>query len=157
MAALYRRFAPMVHAIVIARLPRQEAADLVQQAFVDAMQRLGALREAGRFGAWLAAIARSRAADFHRRRRPTVALDEERAALPHDREGLGTAEVLAALGRLPEAYRETLLMRLSEGMTGPEIAARTGLTPGSVRVNLHRGMKLLRAELGLGEERVEPD
>jgi len=34
-----------------------------------------------------------------------------------------------------------------EGMTGPEIAARTGLTAGSVRVNLHRGMQQLRAIL----------
>ena len=40
-------------------------------------------------------------------------------------------------------------MRLIEGMTGPEIAERTGLTPGSVRVNLHRGMALLRQKLGL--------
>ena len=45
---------------------------------------------------------------------------------------------------LPEAYRETLVLRLVEGMTGPEIAARTGLTAASVRVNLHRGMKMLR-------------
>jgi RNA polymerase sigma-70 factor (ECF subfamily) len=36
-------------------------------------------------------------------------------------------------------------------MTGPEIAARTGLTPASVRVNLHRGMKMLREKLGLEE------
>jgi len=40
-----------------------------------------------------------------------------------------------------------LMLRLVEGMTGPEIAARTGLTDGSVRVNLHRGMKLLREKL----------
>jgi RNA polymerase sigma-70 factor (ECF subfamily) len=51
---------------------------------------------------------------------------------------------------LPEAYRETLLMRLVEGLTGPEIALRTGLTPDSVRVNLHRGMKLLRERLDGG-------
>ena len=48
---------------------------------------------------------------------------------------------------LPEAYRETLVLRLVEGMTGPEIAERTGLTPASVRVNLHRGMKMLREKL----------
>jgi RNA polymerase sigma-70 factor, ECF subfamily len=39
------------------------------------------------------------------------------------------------------------VLRLVEGMTGPEIAARTGLTPASVRVNLHRGMKQLRERL----------
>jgi RNA polymerase sigma-70 factor (ECF subfamily) len=57
--------------------------------------------------------------------------------------------VLAAIRELPDAYRETLVLRLVEGMTGPEIAARTGLTAGSVRVNLHRGMKQLRERLGL--------
>ena len=61
--------------------------------------------------------------------------------------------VLASIQRLPEAYRETLVLRLVEGMTGPEIAERTGLTPGSVRVNLHRGLQLLRDALG-GKDRT---
>jgi len=51
--------------------------------------------------------------------------------------------------RMPVAYKETLVLRLIEGMTGPEIAEQTGMTPESVRVNLHRGMKLLRKELGI--------
>ena len=55
--------------------------------------------------------------------------------------------VLAVIRSLPEAYRETLVLRLVEGLTGPEIADRTGLTAASVRVNLHRGMKLLRERL----------
>jgi len=55
--------------------------------------------------------------------------------------------LLDVVRSLPEAYRETLVLRLVEGMTGPEIAARTGLTPASVRVNLHRGMKMLREKL----------
>ena len=60
--------------------------------------------------------------------------------------------ILDCITRLPEAYREPLVLRLVEGLTGPEIAARTGLTHGSVRVNLTRGMTLLRpllAEAGL--------
>ena len=57
------------------------------------------------------------------------------------------AMILGFVRSLPEAYSETLVLRLVEGMTGPEIAARTGLTPGSVRVNLHRGMKQLREKL----------
>jgi RNA polymerase sigma-70 factor (ECF subfamily) len=60
--------------------------------------------------------------------------------------------VLAVIRSLPEAYREPLILRLVEGMTGGEIAARTGLTPASVRVNLHRGMKQLRRKLE--EERL---
>ena len=61
------------------------------------------------------------------------------------------AEILELIRSLPDAYRETLVLRLVEGMTGPEIAARTGLTAASVRVNLHRGMKLLRERLGIME------
>jgi len=55
---------------------------------------------------------------------------------------------IAAIASLPEAYRETLMLRLVAGLDGPEIAARTGLTHGSVRVNLHRGIALLRERLG---------
>ena len=50
---------------------------------------------------------------------------------------------------LPEAYREPLVLRLVEGLTGPEIAARTGMTHGSVRVNLCRGMAMLRPLLAM--------
>ena len=75
----------------------------------------------------------------------------EPAAAPTGGPGqrLDATRVLTALQALPEAYREPLVLRLVEGLTGPEIAEQTGLTPGSVRVNLHRGMKLLRAALGL--------
>ena len=58
--------------------------------------------------------------------------------------------MLEMIRGLPEAYRETLIMRLVEGMTGPEIAKLTGLTPDSVRVNLCRGMKMLRELAGAG-------
>ena len=61
--------------------------------------------------------------------------------------GPATTWPMAALRSLPEAYRETLVLRLVEGLTGPEIADRTGLTAASVRVNLHRGMKRLRETL----------
>lgn len=59
--------------------------------------------------------------------------------------------MIAALRELPDAYREVLAMRLVEGLRGPEIAERTGLRPGSVRVNLHHGMALLREKLGWKE------
>lgn len=58
-------------------------------------------------------------------------------------------EILTAIRALPETYKETLILRLIEGMTGNEIAEQTGLTPESVRVNLHRGMKMLRQKLGV--------
>lgn len=152
-ARLYRAYGPMVHAILLSRVHDAEVADLVQDVFVTALRRLRELRDPAAFGGWLAAISRNRAVDHRRRRREVVRLDEEawpaRSSIPAE-----AMQVLRTIRRLPEAYRETLVMRLVEGMTGPEIARRTGLTAGSVRVNLHRGMKLLRARLkeGGGDE-----
>ena len=151
---LYDRHARMVHGILLARVPPGEVDDLVQDVFLQALPRLGSLRDAARFGAWLAAIARNRANDYYRRSRPTTELTETLPADQIEDRAATSAEmaqasaILAAIRELPNAYRETLILRLVEGMTGPEIAARTGLTPGSVRVNLHRGMQQLREKLG---------
>jgi len=142
---LYDRYARMVHGIMLARVPRTEVDDLVQDVFLSALRRLPTLREAAAFGGWLAMIARNRAVDYHRHSSGTVELTEEMGG----QKSLETQAkaVLAVIRTLPEAYREPLILRLVEGMTGPEIAERTGLTPASVRVNLHRGMKLLRDKL----------
>src|SRR5579862_1485013 len=64
---LYDRYARMVHGVLLARVPVSEVDDLVQDVFLLALRRLSTLREIGSFGAWLAAIARNRANDFHRR------------------------------------------------------------------------------------------
>jgi len=145
-AQLYQRFARMVHGIVLARIDRTDVDDVVQDVFVNALDRLGDLREPAAFGGWLAAIARHRAADYGRRRMVTDSLESD-AVSCSDSDQLGALAVLDAVRSLPDAYRETLTLRLVEGMTGAEIAERTGLTPASVRVNLHRGMKLLREKL----------
>jgi len=139
---LYDRYSRMVHGILLARVPRGEVDDLVQDVFLTALRQLGALRDDGAFGGWLAMIARNRACDYHRRAREWTELPEDLPARGHR-----TPEAVAALdaiGGLPEAYRETLILRLVEGMSGEEIAERTGMTAASVRVNLHRGMKQLR-------------
>jgi RNA polymerase sigma-70 factor (ECF subfamily) len=143
--SLYEQYSRMVHGILLAHVSYMEAEDLVQDVFLRAMQQLPSLREPAAFGGWLAAIARRLAVDLHRKYRP--ALDTQDAP-ERSRPNYEALEVLQKLRSLPKAYRETLILRLVEGMTGPEIAVRTGLTPESVRVNLCRGMKLLRQALG---------
>lgn len=148
-ARLYQLYAPLVHGILLARVPRAEVDDLVQDIFLHAYKKLHTLRDSASFGPWIAMIARNRAVDFHRRSKETVEINDElRGSEAHDSRA---AEILELIRSLPEAYRETLVLRLVEGMTGPEIAVRTGLTAASVRVNLHRGMKLLREQLGFVE------
>jgi RNA polymerase sigma-70 factor, ECF subfamily len=146
---LYELYSGLVHGILLARVPRVEVDDLVQDIFLHAFRKLNTLRDWNSFGPWIAMIARNRATDFHRRSRDTVELTEDVRST--DSSTNRATEILELIKGLPEAYRETLVLRLVEGMTGPEIATRTGLTPASVRVNLHRGMKQLREKLGFTE------
>jgi RNA polymerase sigma-70 factor, ECF subfamily len=150
---LYDRYARMVHGVLLAKVPVSDVDDLVQDVFIRALRRLSTLRETANFGAWLAAIARNVANDYYRRSMPEEPLIDD---LSDQEIQCGTSgadqnepavAILEAVMSLSETYRETLILRLVEGMTGPEIAARTGMTHGSVRVNLHRGMEQLRTKL----------
>src|SRR5712664_3765905 len=150
---LYDRYARMVHGILLARVPPREVDDLVQEVFLLALRQLHALRDVSRFGPWLGTITRNRANDYFRKAIPVEKVTEpvsenqvESRTTNHAAEH-EAAVILAVVRALPEPYREPLILRLLEGMTGPEIAARTGLTRGSVRVNLCRGMQLLRGRL----------
>ncbi len=148
-AQLHARFARAVRALLLAHAPLREVDDLLQETFLQAWRARAALREPERFGAWLFAISRSLAGRA-RKAMPRESLPESLAAPGaelHAQLAAEGAEALSALRALPEAYRETLALRLIEGLSGPEIAAATGLTHGSVRVNLHRGMELLRERL----------
>ncbi len=155
-STLYARFSPLVHGILLGRFAPAMADDLTQECFITAFMRLSQLQEDEKFGAWIAAIAR--------RMRPPPEVGKTSDQDVNDVRDGGTApeevaeadRILRAITSLPEAYRETLMLRLAEGMSGPEIAALTGLTPQSVRVNLHRGMAKLRAALGLAQQPAEP-
>jgi RNA polymerase sigma-70 factor, ECF subfamily len=142
---LYRRFAKSVHSVLLARVPPAVAEELTQEVFLAAHRRMGDLREPRVVGPWLHTMARNAAIDHlrSRGRRPREEPLAEQAGRG-DPDGELRERVLRHIGELPEAYRETLLMRLVDGLTGPEIADATGLTVASVRVNLCRGMDLLR-------------
>ncbi len=156
-AALYRGYGRMVHGVLLARLPRAEVRDAMQEVFTAALGKLDELRTPASFGPWLGAIARNCARDWFKRRGNTselahapshfdaTAASEGRA--PH--EAMADAlSLLDAMAELSEDYRELLVLRFVEGLTGPEIAAQLGMTPGSVRVKLHRGVSALRERLG---------
>lgn len=160
---LYERYARMVHGVLLTKVPVGDVDDLVQDVFIRALRRLSTLRDPASFGAWLAAIARNVAHDYHRRSMPEEPLPDDasdqqiQCGTSCGDQDCPSAAILEAVMSLSETYRETLILRLVEGMTGPEIAARTGMTHGSVRVNLHRGLEQLRAKLSPDPSRVGPE
>ena len=146
---LYKNLSPMVHGIILARVPRDEVDDIVQDVFISAYNNLHKLRDKKAVNSWVARIARNRAVEFYRRRKLYDELPEN---LSHKESAKAEAsEILDVIREMPEAYKDNLIMRLVEGMTGPEIAEKTGLSHSSVRVNLHRGMRILRGRLGIKE------
>ena len=144
---LHRRFVALVHGVLLSRFRPTIAEELTQECFLQAFRKLHQLREPEKFGPWIVAIARRmHFVDDHR----SVDDELERADTGSTPDTIvDAAKVLSAIRALPETYRETLTLRLVEGMSGPEIAAATGLTPDSVRVNLHRGMQQLRHALSI--------
>lgn len=151
---LYREFARVVHGIVLVHCGSAEAEDVTQDVFVTAFERLTELRDPVAFPAWLCTAARHAAIDHLRRRhrRPAAAeLYDIAAGGASPAEAFAAedaaARILAKIRQLGAAYRETLVLRLVEGLSGPEIARQVGMTDDSVRVNLHRGMKLLKEAL----------
>jgi RNA polymerase sigma-70 factor (ECF subfamily) len=155
LSELYQRFAPVVHGILLSYVSAAEADDLTHEVFETVITHLSDLKSSEAFPGWIVAIARRRAVNVVRRPIDEVAMSTQWADQRQSPENVAAAEqALIAICSLPSAYKETLMLRLVEGLTGPEIAERTGMTEGSVRVNLHRGMSHLRAALHIGISEV---
>jgi RNA polymerase sigma-70 factor, ECF subfamily len=150
---LHRRYTALVHGVLLSRYRPAIADELTQECFLIAFKQLRQLRTPESFAPWLVAIARRLEPS---RELEGAAIEDHEPHDPHNLEDAVDAErVLKIIRALPEAYRETLVLRLVEGMSGPEIAAETGLHPDSVRVNLHRGMQKLRDALGLHRSKAQ--
>ncbi len=145
---LYLRHAPLVRSVLLAHAQPDDVADLAQDTFLTALKRIGDVRDPSAFTGWLASIARNIARAHHRSARVAEPLNDDiPAPVDSTESAVECSRVLKAMKTLPENLREPLLMRLVEGMSGEEIAASLGISHGSVRVNLHRGLRMLRQKL----------
>ncbi|MFT4512949.1 MAG: RNA polymerase sigma-70 factor (ECF subfamily) [Planctomycetota bacterium] len=149
--SLYEVFASTVHAIALAHVGRDYVDDVTQDVFCTVFASLPRMREPDAFAGFLCTAARNAARDHLRRKKCTPVnvssdelVDSARSPVATMAAEETASRVMSALHALPDTYRETLLLRLVSGLSGTEIAERTGMTHGSVRVNLTRGMGLLR-------------
>ena len=153
---LWSRHERLVHAILISMVTDQEAEDLMQDVALSAWRAIPRLERPERFSPWLSTIARNLGRTSMKRSVELLSLQEQQVDLidPRARTSalLDADEVMVRIRELPESYRLPLTLRLVLELPAAEIAAKVGMTPGSVRVNLCRGMKLLRAALAPDEE-----
>ena len=126
---------------------RGEAEDVVQDSLVKAWKTRWRLRDPEKFPAWLATIARHRAHDILRKRRP----------YSYGYEGIGENEPIdttavdqklhSALATLPELHRAALALRYFEEMDYRSIENMLGVSNGALRGILGRSLACLRKQL----------
>lgn len=127
---------------------REEAEDAVQDALVKAWKSRWRVRDPEKFPAWLCMIARHRARDVFRKRRPVPlpAETELVACDPYDVSSL-ERQLHSALASLPELHRSALTLRYFEELDYAAIESRLGLTNGSLRGILGRALASMRKQL----------
>jgi RNA polymerase sigma-70 factor (ECF subfamily) len=131
---------------------REDAEDVVQEAFLAALANIRTFDTSRRFGPWLYRIVVTRGLNFRKAR-------SRRAAEPLEDAGVASADagpaaaaeraglkdtVTTALGRLPERQRMVVQLFELDGFSGAEIAAMLGVSPGTVRWYLHEARQALR-------------
>jgi RNA polymerase sigma-70 factor (ECF subfamily) len=164
------RYQARVYRLACRLVGRDDALDVMQEAFLSVYRNLASFRHESRFGTWLYRIV-ANAALMHRRARARRPVESLEAFLPEfDATGshrhapvelqvaaradelldrrLLAEKAAAALDRLPDLYRTAFVLRDLEELTTAEVADVLGVEPGTVRQRVHRARLMLRGYLG---------
>ena len=145
---------------VLAR--REDAEDAVQEAFVKAFQSLQAYDEGRPFWPWFRRIVVNCCLNTRTRE---IASGDADSLADSDIPAEDTIEsdlirkcemedVLAAIAELPMDYRTVVVLRFMDDLSTPEIAEMLGVQVGTVRVRLHRAIKMLAHKLAVVKDEV---
>ena len=134
----------------------QDANDMAQEVFLKAYRAVGRFRGDSSFSTWLYRIAVNTCLNFRSSRRPegeelSDALpDRQAGALARIEQEERAERVRAAVARLPEKQRATLILKIYHELTHEEVAGIVGSSVGTVKANLFHALgnlkKMLRAE-----------
>lgn len=151
---LWEQHRRWIAAVVLAHKPAfEDLEDLLQEVAVTFVTKVSTLREEAHLRAWLRTVAinTARAAGRARKYRPRPDLPEDDAmpgpapALTDDIAGAEqTRRLMARVGRLPEAYREPLMLRAMNGMRSKQIAEVLGIPAATVDTRIARARRMLR-------------
>lgn len=157
LAAAYRRWGPLVHALAARTLgDTREAEDVTQQVFAAAWRGRANFRpERGTLQAWLVGITRRKVADTltARTRRTELTASLGASLAYEDRSGeeperaLERLVVAEELSRLPRVQRDVLALAYFADLTQSQIADRTGMPLGTVKSHTRRGLRSMRHSL----------
>lgn len=151
MAELYDRYSSIVYSVALRVLGDTGAAeDVTQEIFLQLWRNPGAFDAArGSLGAWLAVIARNRAIDSLRKRRPETDIEDVVISVAPDLAGeaersRAAEKIRSVMGTMPAAQSSALTMAYFEGLTHSEIATKTGEPLGTIKTRIRAGLITLR-------------
>lgn len=157
MGALYDRYSSLVYAVALRVLGDTGAAeDVLQEIFLQLWKKPAAFDSArGSMGAWLSVIARNRAIDALRKRKPEtdvedVVLSVETNFAENADRGRALVKIREALSTMAAAQRTALEMAFFEGLTHSEIAQKTGEPLGTIKTRIRAALLSLRSAVGVG-------
>jgi len=155
MGVLYDRYSSVVYAVALRVLGDTGAAeDVLQEVFLQLWRNPAAFDSGrGNLGPWLAVIARNRAIDSLRKRRPETDFENVVVSITPDmasdaEKSRVLTQVRSAMGEMPPPQRQALEMAYFEGLTHSEIAAKTGEPLGTVKTRIRAGLLALRKCIG---------
>jgi len=151
LAQLYDRYSPVVYSVALRVLGDTGAAeDLLQEVFLQLWRNPGLFDSSrGNLGPWLAVIARNRAIDVLRKRRPETDITDVVVSVERDMAGEADRtrmmeKVRGLLGTMPSLQRSALEMAYFEGLSHTEISAKTGEPLGTIKTRIRTGLLALR-------------
>ncbi len=151
MAELYDRYSSVVYAVALRVLGDTMAAeDVLQEVFLQLWRNPSAFDAArGSLGAWLAVIARNRAIDALRKRKPETDIEDVVVSVAPDLaseadRSRAAEKVRGVLGAMPPAQRSALEMAYFQGLSHSEIADKTGEPLGTIKTRIRAGLTMLR-------------
>lgn len=151
MEMVFRRFSGPVYSVALRVLHDSgQAEDVMQEIFLQLWRNPTAFVQGrGSLGAWLVVVARNRAIDSLRRRRPADSVDDVVLASPlnvaaeAERNAM-MEKVRLVLDELPPEQRKSLELAYFEGLSHTEIASRTGDPLGTVKTRIRLALMTLR-------------
>jgi RNA polymerase sigma-70 factor (ECF subfamily) len=132
-----------------------DAAEATQEAYIRMVKSLKRFREDGAFPTWMFKIVSNVCmTEMRKRSRRDTPVEieqmEDPAPVNAEEDAVGNVfweEIEESVSRLPEVYRSVIVLRDIYGMSGEETGDILGISPGAVKVRLHRARKRLRDEL----------
>ncbi len=154
MEAVFRRYSGPVYSVALRVLRDSgQAEDILQEVFLQLWRKPAAfVQNRGSLGAWLVVIARNRAIDVLRRRKPSDSVDDVALTSPINvadeaERNIAMQRVRSVIANLPEEQRRTLDLAYFEGLSHSEIASRTGDPLGTVKTRIRQALITLRKAL----------